>query len=71
MARAAKKAPARRASSLNPQITAAVTPEFKQAVDSYAARNGLNVSQVLVSAVSAVIGGRIKDGMARRQRRRA
>lgn len=58
-----KKAPVR-----TPSMAAIVTPEFQSAAKNYARKNGLTISGLVVVAVAEKIGGRIKDGVARRPR---
>jgi len=75
MARVARKnVPSRKAAkpvakTSPPQISAAVRPEFKAAVEAYCARNKLTLSSLVIQSITEKIGGRIKDSVSRRRAR--
>jgi len=62
------KTPKKQAPVRAPSMAAIVTPEFHSAAQKYARKNGLTISGLVVSAVAEKIGGKVKDGVARRVR---
>ena len=70
MARVARKLPTSRNAAKKqqpPQISVAVTPEFKAAAIAYCTRNKLTLSSLAAQAIAEKIGGRIRDKVSRRQ----